>query len=143
MYRRPYPYEQQYPFHINDYQHPQQPYPMNDMNQPIENHYYPQEQSYYGEQEYSPFQYFAKPIQPPNQWPQYTDPQQYQPNYENYLPNPNQGSPRPNSILTQFQNEDGQYDINKMISTVGQLAHTVQQVSPMIKQFGSIMKNFR
>jgi len=47
------------------------------------------------------------------------------------------------SMLQQFQDADGHIDFNKMLSTVGQLANTVQQVTPVIKQLGSFMNQFR
>lgn len=43
----------------------------------------------------------------------------------------------------QFLNEKGQVDVNKMLSTVGHLAQTVQQVSPVIKQVNDIIQSFR
>lgn len=52
-------------------------------------------------------------------------------------------SNRPPSLWTQFQNESGQIDVNKMLSTVGQLANTVQQVTPVVKQLGDFIKGFR
>src|SRR5699024_8132538 len=42
----------------------------------------------------------------------------------------------------QFLNENGQVDVNKMLSTVGQLAHTVQEVSSVIKQVNDIIQSF-
>lgn len=50
---------------------------------------------------------------------------------------------KPNNFLAQFQNGDGQIDVDKMLGTVGQLANTYHQVAPIIKQLGSFMKNFR
>ncbi|NBJ71276.1 MULTISPECIES: hypothetical protein [Clostridia] len=35
------------------------------------------------------------------------------------------------------------FDLDKMLSTVGQLANTYHQVSPIVKQFGSFIKAFR
>lgn len=107
----------------------------------------------------NPFQQLAKPTQPTN-WPdfmqqnQQSEPfmqqsqlnqqseayQQYQQS-QNFYPPPNQ-QPRPN-FMSQFQGNDGQLDFNKMLSTVGHLANTVQQVSPVIQQFGSLMKSFK
>ncbi|AEV19749.1 hypothetical protein GTCCBUS3UF5_24460 [Geobacillus thermoleovorans CCB_US3_UF5] len=40
--------------------------------------------------------------------------------------------PRP-SFLAQFKNSDGTYDINKMMSTVGQMINTVNQVNGVLK----------
>lgn len=48
-----------------------------------------------------------------------------------------------NNLLNQFQNNEGQIDVDKMLNTVGQLANTYHQVAPIIKQFGSLIKTFR
>lgn len=48
-----------------------------------------------------------------------------------------------NPVLQQFVDENGQMDINKMLKTVGQLADTVQQVTPVIRQLNDVIKNFR
>lgn len=79
------------------------------------------------------FDYFQKPEQPMN-WPNNTsfDPAQFQ-----------QSPQMPPSIISQFQNENGQMDVDKVIGTVGQLAHTYHQVAPIFKQLGSVMKIFR
>ncbi|MEC5424688.1 YppG family protein [Virgibacillus sp. C22-A2] len=60
-------------------------------------------------------------------------------------PNPNPSiNPNPsNGLMSYFQSQDGQVDFDKMLSTVGQLANTYHQVSPIVKQFGALMKNFR
>ncbi|HEY4601003.1 MAG TPA: YppG family protein [Cerasibacillus sp.] len=47
-----------------------------------------------------------------------------------------------NGFLEYFYDGNGQLDIDKMLSTVGQVASIYHQVSPIIKQFGSFMKNF-
>src|SRR5699024_10314840 len=116
----------------------------------------------------TPFEYFEKPRQPlhwpqeiqqdtnlnqqshPFQWHQSNLNQQSQPfawhqemqQYPDYYPQP-QTSNRPPGILSQFQDENGQVDVNKMLATVSQLANTVQQVTPMIKQFSDFIKTFR
>lgn len=46
-------------------------------------------------------------------------------------------------IMQQFLDENGQVDIQKMLQTVGQLADTVQQVSPVIKQLNDLIRAFR
>ncbi|WP_102029353.1 YppG family protein [Salirhabdus sp. Marseille-P4669] len=48
-----------------------------------------------------------------------------------------------NPIIQQFQNSNGQIDFDKVFSTVGQIVNTVNQVQPLVKQFGSIMKGFK
>lgn len=82
----------------------------------------------------TPFQYYAKPSQLPN-WPNQMN------NNFNYDENIN--PTMQSNFLTQFQTTGGQLDVEKMLSTVSQLAHTVQQVSPVIKQFGSAIKSLR
>lgn len=100
----------------------------------------------YGQQPFFPQQpmpmqpFFPIPHQmmplPFQQMPQ--QPLQYSPPYDQQ-PRPPFGA----TILNQFQDESGQIDINKTLATVGQLANTVQQVTPVIKQFGSIIRYFR
>jgi len=100
----------------------------------------------------TPFDYFAKPNIPdywpefmqenPNYYPPQPQPQpqsqpQPQPHTQQPMPNHNQG------IMNQFQDQSGQIDFNKMLSTVGQLATTVQQVSPILKNVGSFINLFR
>lgn len=46
-------------------------------------------------------------------------------------------------ILAQFQDENGQVDVNKMMATVSQFAQTVQQVTPVVKQVSDFIKAFR
>jgi len=69
-----------------------------------------------------------------------------QQNYPSMMPNGMNAysSPKqPSNLLSQFQNTEGQFDVDKMINTVGQIASTYHQVAPIIKQFGSFIKNFR
>ncbi|KYD25608.1 hypothetical protein B4113_1612 [Geobacillus sp. B4113_201601] len=47
--------------------------------------------------------------------------------------------PRP-SFLEQFKNSDGTYDINKMMSTMGQMINTINQVNGMLKGLLSTWK---
>jgi hypothetical protein len=35
--------------------------------------------------------------------------------------------------MSQFKNEDGAYDINKMMNTMGQMINTMNQVGGMLK----------
>jgi len=82
----------------------------------------------------TPYEYFAKPQQP--NWPDMTE--QSQGNYANQPPM------KPvNSFMSNFQNQDGKVDIDKMLGTVGQMANTYHQVSPIFKQFGTFLKGFR
>lgn len=48
-----------------------------------------------------------------------------------------------NSVMQQFLDENGNVDIQKMLSTVGQLADTVQQVTPVIRQLNDLIRSFR
>ncbi|SET79792.1 YppG-like protein [Oceanobacillus limi] len=93
--------------------------------------YNQQAEPYYSQ---TPFEHFAKPKQPTD-WYQNMQPNQS----SNAQPQPN----APNGLLSQFQDENGQINIDKMLSTVGQMANTYHQVQPIIKQFGDLMKTFR
>jgi hypothetical protein len=42
--------------------------------------------------------------------------------------------------MAQFKNSDGTYDINKMMSTMGQMINTVNQVNGMLKGLISTFK---
>ncbi|API91662.1 hypothetical protein J32TS6_41250 [Virgibacillus pantothenticus] len=117
----------------------------------------------------SPYQIFAKPEQPTS-WPgtnvQSSNMQQQgfnaqapHPNMEQGFnaqaahPNMQQGfnaqtaQPYMEQNLNMQANQPagpGQsFDLDKMLSTVGQLANTYHQVSPIVKQFGSFIKAFR
>jgi len=111
-------------------------------NQTYSSDYYPYEQVH----QQSPFEYYSKPSQPEN-WP-YVMPQQsnyYQSQQQDpYYSQQQTGQPNPTpGILAQFQTSEGQMDVQKMLSTVGQLANTVQQVSPVIKEIGAMIRVFR
>ncbi|ASK61263.1 hypothetical protein CFK37_03245 [Virgibacillus phasianinus] len=81
------------------------------------------------------YQYYAKPKQPGN-WHSYAQPKQ------NFYGNVNQ-PPQVASMLNQFKDKNGDVDFDKMLSTVGQVANTFKQITPMVKQFGSIMKSLK
>ncbi|WP_017753499.1 YppG family protein [Calidifontibacillus oryziterrae] len=53
----------------------------------------------------------------------------------NYKP----AQPPLNSFLSYFYDKNGNFDFNKMLTTVGQVSNTVKQVSPLLKQFGSLL----
>ncbi|WP_337017121.1 YppG family protein [Oceanobacillus massiliensis] len=84
----------------------------------------------------TPYELFAKP-ELPIQWANET------------MNNPAQATPESNTTAAgpgpaaYFQNGNGQLDFDKVISTVGQLASTYHQVSPIVKQFSSLIKTFR
>ncbi|BDG36512.1 YppG family protein [Saccharococcus caldoxylosilyticus] len=44
------------------------------------------------------------------------------------------------SLMAQFKNSDGTYDINKMMNTMGQMINTVNQVNGMLKGLISAFK---
>lgn len=83
----------------------------------------------------TPFEYYAKPEQPPNWYP----PEQPY-NHPNY---PEQPMNQTSTFTQPNQSETTQFDFNTMLSTVGLLADTAQQVSPFIKQIGAMVKTFR
>ena len=85
----------------------------------------------------SPFEHFAKPALPA----EWTNELQNNGEYgytEGPLPLPNTD---PQAGLQ--QGGGGQMDFDKMLSTVGQLASTYHQVSPIVKQFSTFIKSFR
>lgn len=45
-----------------------------------------------------------------------------------------------NSIMNSFKTQDGQFDLNKMIDTAGQMMNAVSQVSGLVKGLGGIFK---
>lgn len=51
--------------------------------------------------------------------------------------------PKTNNLLHYFKDNNGEVDLDKMFSTVGQLATTFQQITPVVKQVGSIMQQFK
>lgn len=121
MVERPYYYNQAYDdyakfYHVNPYN-----------NKEWQQQQFPQPNPAYFQ---TPFHYFSKPKQPDNWFD---------------LMHTNAPSPqhKPNGLFAYFQDKDGQVDLDKMFSTVGQFANTIQQISPVVKQFGSMIKNFK
>jgi hypothetical protein len=120
------------------YYHPRQEQPYYHYNQEVNS--FPH-QPFYENSPYNgqsahqtPYEYFAKPHQP--NW--VNTMQQTQ---GNYAPHPPM---KPiNGFMSNFQNQDGKVDIDKMLGTVGQMANTYHQVSPIFKQFGTFLKGFR
>ncbi|MFC7063674.1 YppG family protein [Halobacillus seohaensis] len=47
------------------------------------------------------------------------------------------------NMINYFQDENGQLDFDKMMSTTGQVMQTIQQVSPMVKGIGTFVKGLR
>ncbi len=83
------------------------------------------------QQPVSPYQMYAKPPQPEG-WAGQMD--------EGYF---QEQAKKPNAIMQHFYDENGQMDIQKMLSTVNQLAGTFQQVTPVIQQIGSLVRLIR
>ncbi len=77
----------------------------------------------------SPYEQFAKPPQP-NQWNPYYSLEQQFPQYGQM-----QG---PKGFMYYFQDKNGQLDLDKMLSTMGQMANTANQFSPLVKSLGSL-----
>ncbi len=78
-------------------------------------------------QEQTPYDYFQKPPIPQ----QFFNQQQ------------SQGGFGGNPFIQQFQNNKGQMDFDKIFSTVGQLVNTVNQVQPIVKKVGYLIKGFK
>lgn len=104
-------------------------------NMPPQGQYYHYANSF--SQHYNPYQtpytQFAKPKQPVDWFqsiPEYAE-----------LPPPTNAKPK--GFLSFFQDDKGNLDLDKMLTTVGKAADTFQQLSPLVQQMGSIMKNFR
>lgn len=43
-------------------------------------------------------------------------------------------------VMGYFQNDEGQFDVDKVLNTAGQVANTYQQFSPIVKGIGSFFK---
>ncbi|MDY0410442.1 hypothetical protein ACFFIS_16345 [Virgibacillus soli] len=55
---------------------------------------------------------------------------------------PQQQNMQMQSSNEMYPNQKGQFDLDKVLTTVGQLANTYHQVSPIVKQVGSLLKTF-
>lgn len=116
------PYQQQMNY-------PQQ-YP--DMNA---NQYMPQNpngQTNQPQQPTTPYEHFAKPKHPA----------QWYPPMQGAAPKQGMATPG-KGVISYFQDKDGQLDLDKMLNTVGQMANTYHQVSPIFKGLGSFVKGFK
>lgn len=71
----------------------------------------------------------------------------YQPGYTENVQSPEgQGLPGggiQKSVMNYFQDEQGQFDFDKMMSTTGQMMKTFQQVSPLVKGIGTFVKGIK
>ncbi|WP_407271768.1 YppG family protein [Radiobacillus sp. PE A8.2] len=121
----------QSPYHQN----PNQYAPQNFQQQPFQQPFYSEQASQAQPTQVgaTPYDHFAKPQQPA-QWNNY-----FQPNGQQSMG----WNQKPNGIMNYFQDKEGQLDVDKMLGTVGQMANTVQQVSPLLKGLGSFMKGFK
>lgn len=155
MYRRQHIYgpEDYYNRQMEQHSHDYHPPHFTQSNQDM----YPEQ---HGFQRETPFEYFMKPEQPTD-WPismqqdnmnayqqhypmnnQY-QPLQYQMNHQNPPQYSMNNQSQPPGFLTQFQDGNGQMNLDKVLSTVSQLANTFQQVTPVIQQMGAMIKTFR
>ncbi|MFD1448469.1 YppG family protein [Oceanobacillus profundus] len=138
------------------------PYNQPHYSPPVNHNLYPYHTSYSNqnwsgaEQHQTPYDFFAKP-ELPSQWtnqvqtnaefadsgsnPHMNPNANHDPNFmQNINGNPGQSAANP---MSYFQNGNGQLDFDKIISTVGQIASTYHQVSPIVQQFSSLIKNIR
>lgn len=76
-----------------------------------------------------PYQFFQKPPQPFPAQLGGTSPPDFNQMMKGAVP-----------LLASFQNESGEIDFDKLFSTVGQMVSTVNQLTPLLKGFSSIMK---
>ncbi|TFJ92071.1 YppG family protein [Lentibacillus salicampi] len=72
------------------------------------------------------FDVYSKPKQPIN-WK--TDP---------YTDTTFSQPPKPSNLLYYFQDPNGEFDLDKMLTAAGQVADTVQQISPVVKEVGNL-----
>lgn len=124
-----------------------------------QNRFFPQPSNYQG-----PSYQYQQSIHP-NAYPaqQNTSQQHYPPPYSNmnYMQGPQYMQNMPNhqsswqhpypgmepqkksfskGVMGYFQDENGQFDFDKALSTAGQVGNTYQQFSPLIKGIGSFFK---
>ncbi|WP_010529397.1 YppG family protein [Lentibacillus jeotgali] len=113
MRRRPYPYQQPYYSSQANFN----PHTVNPISENAQ--YYP-----------TAFDVYAKPKQPAN----------WMANPYGEAISPHQ--PKSSNPLYYFQDHNGELDLDKILSTAGQVADTVQQMSPVIKQASHIINRF-
>lgn len=115
------------PFHFRPYQNNRY-YPYAPPNTYFQKKNYPMQQQ---PNMSTPYQYFSKPSHPTEWYPEQT-----QHSFDMY-------GQQAKGLMQYFQDKDGQMDLDKMLNTVGQVANTYQQVTPMIKGIGSFIKGFK
>ncbi|MFC0523716.1 YppG family protein [Pontibacillus salicampi] len=107
------------------YYMPQQGFPMiNQSGTP------PVEEAYHPPAFQTPYEQFQKPPQP-TQWNPYVSAQQNMPPLQQQ---------QQKGIMQYFMDKNGQLDLDKMLNTMGQVANTANQFSPLVKGIGSFMK---
>ncbi|MBB6454180.1 hypothetical protein HNQ94_002631 [Salirhabdus euzebyi] len=112
------------PMGSQQYNYPQQSFPQMNMQQPNNN----------AVGSSTPYEQFQKPPMPMGYFPMQQG--------NNYGAN-SFGPKNMNGFMKYFQDQNGQMDFDKMFSTVGQMANTFHQVSPIVKQLGTFMKGFK
>ncbi|TYR79950.1 hypothetical protein FZC66_12470 [Priestia megaterium] len=63
--------------------------------------------------------------------------------FPNPYPKGSQKKPQPTqfqSLMSQFKSSDGNYDVNKMMNTAGQMMGAVNQLTTLVKGFSGIFK---
>ncbi|WP_079525616.1 YppG family protein [Halobacillus hunanensis] len=93
---------------------------------------------------YNPYANFASSPNP--MWNQGMYSYNYPYTYGYGLQGYNEGEPAAatkSSVVSYFQDEEGQLDFDKMMSTTGQVMQTIQQVSPIVKGIGSFVKGMK
>jgi len=92
-----------------------------------------------------PFQQQPFPFQPHPQMGPFVEPMMQGP-YKPYPTNPKGGNGNNSqqnqftSIFNQFKNDNGMYDVSKMMNTAGQFMNTMNQVGGLFKQVGFLFK---
>jgi len=112
-------YRQPFPNNMYVQQHAQMPYHQShhSINKPLG--------------QLTPYELYMKPAQPIDL---------LQPNAGASV---NQQNVNPQGLLGLFTDSNGQMDFDKMLQSIGQIAGTYHQVSPIVKQLGSFVKMFR
>ncbi|MCA0972804.1 YppG family protein [Halobacillus litoralis] len=77
-------------------------------------------------------------------FPGYTENAEYQnAAFQNTAGNGSQAAKIPKTVMNYFQDDEGQFDFDKMMSTTGQMMKTFQQVSPLVKGLGTFVKGIK
>ncbi|MFG6116518.1 YppG family protein [Halobacillus sp. MO56] len=138
-------------FSYSDRNYQQQPfytYPYQQQPMMGENPYSYQQQPMMGENSYSYPQSWNMPQAPGNPFEYYTKPMF--PQQQNHMQSGYGSQPffynngvNPKNMIGYFQDQNGQIDMDKMMKTVGQVAQTANQLSPLMKGIGGFIKGMR